>query len=61
MNIKWLGRISHLDASISQVEWLGAEDVKQEVKGSSGGGREACVFCVKNHVTCDCPVGCLLV
>ena len=53
MNIKWLGQISHLDTSILQVEWLGAEDTKQEVKGSSAGGCEACVFRLKNHVTCD--------
>ena len=40
-----------------QVEWAGAEDTKQEVRGSSADGHEACVFCVKNHVTCDlrCP------
>ena len=33
-------RISRLDTSISQVEWLGAEDAKQEIRGSSAGGRE---------------------
>ena len=40
-----------------QVEWLGAEDTKQEVRDSSAGGREACDFHVKNRVTCDlrCP------
>ena len=53
MNIKWLERKSHFDTNNLQVEWLGAEDTKQEVKGSSAGGCEACVFRVKNRVTCD--------
>ena len=53
MNIKWLGRKSYLDTNSLQVEWLGAEDAKQEVRGSSVGGREARIFRVKNHVTCD--------
>ena len=57
MNIKWLGRKSHSDTNNLQVQCLGAKDTKQEVRGSSAGGREACVFCVKNRVTCDlrCP------
>ena len=42
MNIKWLGRKSHLDTNSLQVKWLGAEDVKQEVRGSSAGGYKAC-------------------
>ena len=37
MNIKWLGRKSHLDTNSLQVEWLGAEDVKQDDRGSSAG------------------------
>jgi hypothetical protein len=41
MNIKWLGRKSHSDTNSLQVEWLGAEDAKQEIRGSSAGGREA--------------------
>ena len=53
MNIKWRERKCHLDTNNLQVEWLGAEDTKQEVRGSSAGGREACVFRVKNHMTCD--------
>ena len=57
MNIKRLGRKSYLDTNSLQVEWLGAEDAKQEVRGSSVGGREACVFRVKNRVKSDCPVG----
>jgi hypothetical protein len=43
MNIKWLARISYLDSNILQVEWLGAEDMKQEVRGSSVDGYEAAV------------------
>ena len=35
------------------VEWLGAEDAKQDDRGSSAGGREARVFRVKNRLTCD--------
>jgi len=30
-----------------------AEDMKQEVRGSSAGGCEARIFHLKNHVTCD--------
>ena len=51
--MKWGEQIFQMDTSILQVEWLGAEDTKQEVRGSSAGGREACVFRVKNHMTCD--------
>ena len=45
MNIKWLGRKSHSDTNNLQV------------RGSSAGGREECVFRVKNRVTYDlrCP------
>ena len=53
MNIKWLGRKSHLDTNSLQVEWLGAEDAKQDDRGSSAGGREARVFWVKNRLICD--------
>ena len=53
MNIKWLGQKSHLDTNNLQVEWLGAEDVKQDDRGSSAGGHEARVFRVKNRLTCD--------
>jgi len=35
------------------VEWLGAEDVKQDDRGLSAGGREARVFRAKNRLTCD--------
>jgi len=35
------------------VEWLGAEDPKQDDRGSSAGGREALVFRAKNRLTCD--------
>ena len=35
------------------VEWLGAEDAKQNDRSSSAGGREACVFRAKKLVTCD--------
>ena len=49
MNKKWLGRKSHLDTNSLQVEWLGAEDTKQDDRGSSAGG----VFRVKNRLTCD--------
>ena len=59
MNIKWLGQKSHLDTNNMQVEWLGAEDTKQEVRGLSVGGREACDFRMKNRVTCD--LRCLIV
>ena len=41
MNIKWLGRKSHLDTNSLQVEWLGTEDGKQEIRGLSTGGHEA--------------------
>ena len=41
MNKKWQGRKSHLDTNSLQVEWLGAEDAKQEIRGSSASGREA--------------------
>ena len=44
MNIKWLGQKSHLDTNNLQVEWLGAEDAKQDDRGSSAGGREATRF-----------------
>ena len=46
-----------MDTNSLKVEWLGAEDAKQEVRGLSAGGREACDFRVKNLVTCDlrCP------
>jgi hypothetical protein len=57
MNIKWLERKSYLDTNSLEVEWLGAEDAKQEDSGSSSDGREACVFRAKNCVTCDCLVG----
>ena len=53
MNIKWLGRKSHLNTNSLQVEWLGAEDVKQDDRGSSAGGRETRVFRAKNRLTCD--------
>ena len=53
MNIKWLGRKSHGDTNSLQVEWLGAEDAKQDDRGSSAGGRETRVFWVKNRLTCD--------
>jgi hypothetical protein len=53
MNIKWLRRKSYLNTNNLQVWWLGAEDAKQEVRGSSAGGHEACVFRAKNHVICD--------
>jgi hypothetical protein len=43
MNIKWLGRKSHLEINNSQVE----------VRGLSAGGREARVFRARNRVTCD--------
>ena len=36
-----------------QVEWLGAEDMKKDDRGSSAGGREARIFRVKNRLTCD--------
>jgi len=41
MNIKWLGQKPHLDTNSLQVEWLGAEDMKQEITGLSAGGHEA--------------------
>ena len=53
MNIKWLGRKSHLDTNSLQVEWLGAEDAKQDERGSSVVGSEARVFRAKNCLTCD--------
>ena len=53
MNIKWPERKSYLDTNNLQVEWLGAQDAKQEVRGLSANGHEACVFHMKNHVTCD--------
>ena len=53
MNIKWLGRKSCLDTNSLQVEWLGAEDMKKDDRGSSAGGREARIFRVKNRLTCD--------
>ena len=53
MNIKWLGRKSHGDTNSLQVEWLGAEDAKQDDRGSSVGGREARGFRAKNRLTCD--------
>ena len=39
------------DTNSLQVEWLGAEDAKQVVRGLSAGGREARIFRVKNRVT----------
>jgi len=42
-----------LDTNSLQVEWLGAEDVKHDDRGSSFGGREARVFRVKNRLTCN--------
>ena len=48
MNIKWLVRKSYLDTNSLQVEWLGAEDAKQDDRGSSVGGREARDFHAKN-------------
>jgi hypothetical protein len=39
---------THLDTNNLHVEWLGAEDTKQEVRGSSAGGRKA-----KNHLIYD--------
>jgi len=41
------------DTNNLQVEWLGAEKAKQEVRGLSASGREARVFRAKNHVSCD--------
>jgi hypothetical protein len=35
-----------------QVLWIGAEDTKQEVRGSSAGAREVRFFRAKNCVTC---------
>ena len=43
--------------SVLQVEWLGDEHAKQEVCGSSAGGREACVFRVKNCMIVWLPGG----
>ena len=48
-----------MDTDNLQVECLAAEDTKQEVRGSRAGGHEACVFRVKNRVTCD--LRCLIV
>ena len=42
MNIKWLGQKSYLDTNSLLVEWLGAEDAKQDDRGSSVGGRDTC-------------------
>ena len=42
-----------MDINNLQVEWLGAEDTKQDDRGSSAGGREARVFRAKNRLTCD--------
>ena len=42
-----------MDTNSLQVEWLGAEDVKQDDRGSSAGGREARVLRAKNRLTCD--------
>ena len=41
MNIKWLERKSYSDTNNLQVEWLEAEDAKQEIRGSSAGVRKA--------------------
>ena len=38
-----------MDTNSLQMEWLGAEDTKQDDRGSSAGG----VFRVKNRLTCD--------
>ena len=35
------------------MEWLGAEDAKEDDRGLSTDGREARVFRVKNLLTCD--------
>jgi hypothetical protein len=51
--MKWGEQIPQMDTSILQVEGLGDEHVKQEVGGSSVGGREARVFRAKNCVTQD--------
>ena len=53
MNIKWLEQKSHSNTHNLQVKWLGAEDTKQEVRGSSAGGCETPIFRLKNHETCD--------
>ena len=42
-----------MDTNSLQVEWLGAEDMKKDDRGSSAGGREARIFRVKNRLTCD--------
>ena len=52
---------SHLDTNSLQMEWLGAEDAKQDDRGSSVGGREERIFWAKNRLTCDlrscgCPL-----
>jgi hypothetical protein len=44
-----------MDTSILQVEWLGDEQVKQEVKGLSTDGHEAHVFRAKNRCLDDSP------
>jgi len=41
-----------MDTGVLQVEWLGDKHAKQEVGGSSAGRRKACVFRMKNRVTC---------
>ena len=43
----------NIDTCEYWVEWLGAEDVKQDDRGLSAGGREARVFRAKNRLTCD--------
>ena len=42
-----------MDTNSLQVEWLGAEDAKQDDRGMSAGGREARFFRAKNRLTCD--------
>ena len=42
------------------VDWLGDEHAKQEVEGSSAGGREVRIFRAKNCMTYDYPTGFLL-
>jgi hypothetical protein len=42
-----------MDTSALQVKWLGDEYMKQEVQGSSAGGRQTCVFRAKNRMTSD--------